>query len=188
MVHDKVPHVPIVKEYEHALIRKNPTLNTAKLCEALYQVLLRKSNVSVKFNSYVAGYNLVESGERKGNVRSLLLNFENELNVDEVVICTGPFAIAHLRDHFDICLPMITAQGYTVDLPEVSKDLDKDVHVKIGDKGFAYAQIEPGKHRIVAFMDFGIFDKAFIDQKRKDHLYRLFKECFDLEPFKLSKE
>ena len=33
---DKFPHVPAIKTYSDCLIRKNPTLNTAMVCESLY--------------------------------------------------------------------------------------------------------------------------------------------------------
>jgi len=58
---------------------------------------------------------------------------------------------------------MISAQGYSVNLPDYAPELDSKMHVKIADKGYAYAQLAPGKHRIVSLMDFGCHDEAFID-------------------------
>jgi hypothetical protein len=57
-VESKFPHVPAVKRYSDAFIRNNPTLNTAKLCEMLYQALLKRSNVEIKLKSYVSGYSM----------------------------------------------------------------------------------------------------------------------------------
>jgi hypothetical protein len=53
---------------------------------------------------------------------------------------------------------MISAQGYIVDLQDIPKDLDSACHLKNGIKGYAYAQMSPGKHRFVALMDFGLHD------------------------------
>ena len=76
---------------------------------------------------------------------------------------------------------MITAQGYSVDLPDCDTSFDQDSHLKVGDRGFAYSEMQPGKHRIVAFMDFGIFKKPFIDPARVEFLRKHYEECFDLK-------
>ena len=38
------------------------------------------------------------------------------------------------------------------------------MHLKIVDRGYAYSELEPGKHRIVALMDFGLHDETFVDK------------------------
>ena len=58
---------------------------------------------------------------------------------------------------------------------------DSNTHVKIGDRGYAYSQISPGKHRIVALMDFGIHEEAFIDDERAKHLLSMYKTDFKLD-------
>ena len=58
---------------------------------------------------------------------------------------------------------MLSAQGYIVDLPDYPTNLDSKCHLKIGDRGYAYAQMAPGKHRFVALMDFGVYDAPFVD-------------------------
>jgi len=73
---------------------------------------------------------------------------------------------------------MISGQGYSVDLPDHDPRLDTNTHVKLGDRGYAYAEIRPGKHRIVAFSDFGCHDEAFIDPERVDHLKQIYEEDF----------
>ena len=135
LVDDKLPHIPGVKRYSDALIRKNPTLNTAWLCESLYQSLLKKENVDFKLDTYVMGYNM--EGKK---VKSVMVNFEKEhLPADVVVMCIGPQARTHIKEHFDTIFPMISAQGYSMDLPDYDPSIDQDFHVKIGDRGYAYA-------------------------------------------------
>lgn len=57
---------------------------------------------------------------------------------------------------------------------------DHSRHVKIGDRGYAYAALQPGKHRVVALMDFGCHDEAFIDETRATHLMNMLKEDFTI--------
>lgn len=131
------------------------------LCEELYQALLKRDNVDIKLGSLVTGYTTqpVRGAKKASNVTSLNVNFEkDELAADKVVLCLGAQARVHIKQHFDTVLPMISAQGYSMDLPDTQKKYDNDMHLKLGDRGYAYAQLEPGKHRIVAFMDFGVHD------------------------------
>ena len=113
-------------------------------------------------------------------MRKLSVNFQKDIPADVVILCAGPQARSHLREHFNIVLPMISAQGYIVDLKDIPDDLDSACHLKIGDKGYAYAQMSPGKHRFVALMDFGLHDKPFIDQKRVKYLLKTYKQDFKL--------
>ena len=59
-------------------------------------------------------------------------------------------------------------------MPDIKTSIDKNLHLKIGDRGYAYTELEPGKHRIVALMDFGCQNEAFIDKERIDHLIRMY--------------
>ena len=94
-----------MKRYSDAFIRNNPTLNTAKLCEMLYQALSKKPNVEIKLKSYVSGYSM-----DKQKVKSVMVNFEKEeLPADLVVMCIGPQARSHILEHFKTVLPMISA-------------------------------------------------------------------------------
>ena len=79
--------MPGLQRYTDALIRKNPTLNTELFCESLYSTLLKKPNVDVKLESYVSGYVKEAS---TGNVKGVLINFEEEIPSDIVVLCMGP--------------------------------------------------------------------------------------------------
>ena len=76
---------------------------------------------------------------------------------------------------------MISAQGYSVNLPDWKPELDSNMHVKVADKGYAYAQLAPGKHRIVSLMDFGVHDEAFIDEDRVKLLRKNYENDFKFE-------
>lgn len=69
-----------------------------------------------------------------------------------------------------------------MDLPDYDKSIDQDLHVKIGDKGYAYAQLSPGKHRIVSLMDFGCHQEAFIDPERANHVKSNYYNDFYITP------
>ena len=77
---------------------------------------------------------------------------------------------------------MISAQGYSMDLPDYDPSIDSDCHVKIGDKGYAYAQLSPGKHRIVSLMDFGCHQESFIDPVRANHVKSNYNKDFNITP------
>jgi hypothetical protein len=74
---------------------------------------------------------------------------------------------------------MISAQGYSFDLPDHT--FDNNRHLKIGDRGYAYSQLAPGKHRIVALMDFGLHEESFVDDERAKHLLNMYNTDFKLE-------
>lgn len=135
--------------------------------------------MSFKFDSYVSGYNI----EKHGVVSSLYLNFsKEEVPADIVVLCNGPQARSHLRKHFETVLPMISAQGYSFDLPDHDAALHADLHLKLADRGYAYAQLSPGKHRIVSLMDFGLHEEAFLDKERVAHVLGNYRKDFKIDP------
>ena len=92
----------VTKEFPYALIRKNPSLNTALLCEQIYQILLKKTNVVFKLGSMVSSYQvdgkIDKHGARKGKVDAVVLNYQDRFPVDDVVICVGPFARKHIKE------------------------------------------------------------------------------------------
>ena len=69
-----------------------------------------------------------------------------------------------------------------MDLPDYEPSIDQDLHVKIGDRGYAYAQLSPGKHRIVSLMDFGCHNEAFIDPERANHVKSNYNKDFNIIP------
>ena len=108
-----------------------------------------------------------------------MINYERkEIDGDIFILCNGPQARKHIGEHLQTILPMISAQGYSIDLPDINKTIDKNIHLKLGDRGYAYTELEPGKHRIVALMDFGCHDEAFIDKERIEHLINMYKQDF----------
>ena len=118
-------------------------------------------------------------------MKSIQVNYEKEqIPADLLVLCLGPQARVHIKQHFDTVFPLITGQGYSIDLPDTDKKYDNDMHLKLGDRGYAYAQLEPGKHRIVSLMDFGCHDQAFKDPERVKHLTKLYNDDFQIEPVK----
>lgn len=146
-------------------------MNTPLFCESLYKNLKQRDNVEFIFNGCVTGYSLEDDGRKVNKVK---INFEKDVPADLVVLCAGPQARTHLREHFGVVLPMISAQGYIVDLPDIPEELDTSCHLKVGDKGYAYAQMSPGKHRFVALMDFGMHDKPFVDPERVKYLRKTY--------------
>lgn len=64
-IDERFSYVPAVKNYSNAMIRKNPTVNTGLLCESLYQTLLKRNNVTFKFNSFVSDYGFEQIGSEK---------------------------------------------------------------------------------------------------------------------------
>ena len=52
------------------------------------------------------------------------------------------------------------------------------MHYKIGDKGYAYAEVQPGVHRIAALMDFSCIEKPFLDPERVKYLVETMKSDF----------
>jgi hypothetical protein len=76
----------------------------------------------------------------KNKVKSVMVNYEKEqIPADVVVMCIGPQARTHIKEHFKTIFPMISAQGYSMDLPDYYPSIDSNLHVKIGDRGYAYA-------------------------------------------------
>lgn len=114
----------------------------------------------------LSGYYVSEEKDKRGHVEGVVLNYQEKLPTDDVVLCLGPQARSHLSTHFQTIFPQLSAQGYSVDLPDMDPKHDYERHVKIGDRGYAYAVLQPGKQRVVAFMDFGCHDEAFIDEVR----------------------
>jgi len=89
-VDDKLPHIPATKRYEHCLVRPNPTLNTAWLCETIFQKLKNKANVEFQFDTFVNGYEIGKDGK----VKSVTINAETQRERQQIadlfVVCTGP--------------------------------------------------------------------------------------------------
>ena len=180
---DKLPHMaPVADEFKYALVRKCPTLNTAWFCERLYQILLKKPNVEFHLNSLISGYYISNEKHRKGHIEAIVIGYVKRMDVDDVILCLGPQARSHIYKHFDTVFPQISAQGYSVDLPDMESKHDHSRHVKIGDRGYAYAALQPGKHRVVALMDFGCHDEAFIDPARAQHLLRMLNNDLSIPP------
>ena len=69
-----------------------------------------------------------------------------------------------------------------MDLPDYDPSIDQGLHVKIGDLGFAYSQLSPGKHRLVCLMDFGCHQEAFIDPERANFVMSNYKKDFKIIP------
>lgn len=65
--------------------------------------------------SYVSGYNM---GQEKGVVESVTINENEKIPSDVLVLCLGPQARPHVKKHFKTVFPMITGQGYSVNLPD----------------------------------------------------------------------
>ena len=65
-------------------------------------------------------------------------------------------------------------------MPDYAEDKNADLHLKLADKGYAYAQLGPGKHRIVSLMDFGIHEEAFLDKDRVAHVLKNYQNDFKI--------
>jgi hypothetical protein len=54
-----------------------------------------------------------------------MINYERkEIEGDIFILCNGPQARKHIREHLKTILPMISAQGYSIDLPDINKSID----------------------------------------------------------------
>jgi L-2-hydroxyglutarate oxidase LhgO len=89
-------------------VRENPTIDTLKLCQKLVEVLDKKENVKILYNTSVSKYSFDK--ENTNLVSHIELDGENErLEVTDVVICVGPQARKHISTYFGTILPLISA-------------------------------------------------------------------------------
>lgn len=88
---------------------------------------------------------------------------------DVVVVATGSYASFHLQETLGEILPMISGQGYVLEVyyddPEKLKAHTGD-HLLLSNSPYSYAQLEPGVQRMAALCDFGLLRKTKFDEER----------------------
>lgn len=132
------------------------------------KVMKNKKNVEIKCNAQIEGYSVDPVTKKVTHVN--LIGGE-KMPCDLVVVCTGPQTPKHLWHHFGCVLPSISAQGYGFDF-KVDPAHHLGVNILLLNSPYSMSQYAPGTQRMSAFVDWGCFDKPFVDEKRIAFLHR----------------
>lgn len=94
-----------VQVYDRCMYRDNDILNYTKYGKCMVEkVFPRYSNVHLKTNADVVGYDIDPKSKR---VRSVQTASGETIPCDIVVNCMGPQAPSHLYQHFGVVVPII---------------------------------------------------------------------------------
>ena len=139
---------------------KDSVLNFTKFGDVMIQkVLKRYKNIEMICGAEITNYNIDEITKKVTNIQ--LQNGTN-FPVDAVVLCTGPQSPRHVYEHFGCVLPSISAQGYAFDFA-IDPAVHQGVNLLLLSSPYSMSQYTPGQQRMSAFVDWGTFDKPFID-------------------------
>jgi cation diffusion facilitator CzcD-associated flavoprotein CzcO len=88
---NRFPHIPGVKDYEYAVIRKNSAIDTPVLCHYIKLSLEKQANAKLVFGVDVQKFNF--DAKNKSKAVSMELTSGETIDFDKVVLCPGPFSI-----------------------------------------------------------------------------------------------
>ena len=137
-----------------------------------------KLNVNIRLGCRITDY---DKDDATGMVKRVQINGGEQVDCDAVVLCLGPQVRGHVRDHFGTIFPLLTGQGYSVNLPDHDPKLDAGVNYKLHDRGCTYTQLRPGKHRLCGLMDIGCHEQSFLDPRRVNYLRSIYETDFNIQ-------